>query len=236
MTESINKKSSQKTNAIILAFVILYAIFSYIHNIKYSGIFIGNGASISLSFVIIEILIFAISYITNIWLITRYDWQSTDLGVPYNKESWYVVAVIILSALYFAFFGEGIGISSIFWALLVIANLISYELIFRAILINRMIDIIGRQGLAVFFSILVSSIVYSIVLSPLISLSSTTVAKILILGYLYYRVQSILLFLFFMALLIAPAEYAFWISIWTIILYLTLACVAKGIMPNKKDK
>jgi len=116
MTESIHKNSSQKTNAILLAFVLLYAIFSYFHNTKYSGIFTGNGASISLPFVIIEILIFSISYMTAIWLITRSGWQSTDLGIPYNKESWYVVAVIILSALYFTFFDKGIKIGNIFWA------------------------------------------------------------------------------------------------------------------------
>ncbi|PKK83674.1 MAG: hypothetical protein CVT49_07230 [candidate division Zixibacteria bacterium HGW-Zixibacteria-1] len=235
MTESIHKKSSQKTNAILLAFVLLYAILSYIHNTKYSGIFIGNGASMSPPFFIIETLIFAISYITVILFITRSAWQSTNLGIPYNKESWFVVAFIILSALYLAIFAEGIRINNIFWALLVTVNLMSYELIFRAILINRLIDIIGSQRYAVFFSIFISSIVYSIVLAPIISLTSITVAKILILGYLYYRVQSILLFVFFMALLVTPAEYAFWISLWTIIMYLTLAYVAKSLLPIKRD-
>jgi len=205
-----------------LTYVITFALYAMLRNWLLPSFPGASGQS--LQWVIIAVDAVTAGIVVGIVTTTlRRNYLSrADWGLQLRSREWVFIALICAAGVYFAIAANGISWKYAVGGLLIVLQFTTYELVFRAAIMNLLLKTLGDSLTSILLTVFMSALVYSAVLLPLDRFSGTTVGVLLVLTYLFYYARSIVLFVFLMAAYAAPNGYGIWVALFSILIYLGL--------------
>jgi hypothetical protein len=210
-----------------LTYIVAFALFCVIRNGLFSWGFGVSIESVRWPIVAFDVITFGIIIGIVLSTVHRKILQGAVWGFQLRPGEWLVIGFICAAGVYFAINTKWLTIANAAAGLLIVIQFITYELVFRALLMKILLKIWGDSLKSVLLTALISALVYGAILLPMELHPGMTVGVLLVLNYLFCLTRSIILFTFLVAGYAAPDECGVWVALFSIIIYLGLTLMVR---------
>ncbi len=203
-------------------YVIAFALYATLRNWLFPSFPEVSGQS--LQWVIIAIDAVTVGIVIGIVATTmRCNYLSrAEWGLRLRSGGWLIIGFIGAAGVYFVIVTGDISWKYAIGGLALVLQFTTYELVFRAALINLLLKTWGDSWKSILLAAFISGLVYSAALSPLDWFSKTNVGMVLVLSLIFCHARSLVMFIFLMAGYAAPNGCGIWVALFSILIYLGL--------------